>query len=110
MKNLKKQSTSLTKQTNKIYSKIRTSSTRPSYHPLQRPKLIPLLKKKKKSQTLQGTIDYKNIFLLKKYISAEGKILPRRITKLNAKKQRSIALAIKNARMVGLLPFVRLTP
>lgn len=52
------------------------------------------------------TIDYKNVLLLRKFISSEGKILPRRITGLSAKQQRYIAKAIKNARMVGLLPFI----
>ena len=54
----------------------------------------------------QGTIDYKNIALLRKYISAEGKILSRRLTRLTAKQQRHIATAIKTARIVGLLPFI----
>jgi small subunit ribosomal protein S18 len=56
----------------------------------------------------QGTVDYKNVTLLRKYISTEGKILPSRITGLTAKQQRAIAKAIKNARMVGLLPFINL--
>nr|YP_009367873.1 ribosomal protein S18 [Hazenia capsulata]ARK14878.1 ribosomal protein S18 [Hazenia capsulata] len=54
----------------------------------------------------QGTIDYKNVALLRKYISAEGKILSRRLTRLTAKQQRHIAVAIKTARIVGLLPFI----
>ena len=53
-----------------------------------------------------GIIDYKNVELLYKFISAEGKILPRRISGLSSKQQRYITKAIKNARMVGLLPFV----
>lgn len=52
------------------------------------------------------TIDYKNIILLRQFISAEGKILPRRITNLTAKEQRWITKAIKQARVMGLLPFV----
>ena len=47
-------------------------------------------------------INYKNIFLLRKYISIEGKILPRRLTNLSAKKQREISKAIKNARIVSV--------
>jgi small subunit ribosomal protein S18 len=65
--------------------------------------------KSKKNFPLQsrpGTIDYKNVVLLRKFISADGKILPRRVSRLNAKQQRYIANAIKNARMVGLLPFI----
>ncbi len=55
---------------------------------------------------VQGTIDYKNLPLLKQFISAEGKILPRRLTGLNAKQQRKMATAIKTARVTGLLPFI----
>nr|AYD72537.1 30S ribosomal protein S18 [Halicoryne sp. HV04044] len=54
------------------------------------------------------TIDYKNLILLRRFISSEGKILPKKVTGLNAKTQRSMAKAIKNARMIGLLPFVPL--
>ncbi len=54
------------------------------------------------------SIDYKNTKLLVKFISPQGKILPRRATRLAAKEQRSMAIAIKRARMSGLLPFVNL--
>ncbi len=56
---------------------------------------------------VQRTIDYKNIVLLRKFITVEGKILPRRISGLTAKQQRNMAKAIKNARMIGLLPFIK---
>ena len=52
------------------------------------------------------TIDYKNVVLLRKCITAQGKILPRRLSGLTAKQQRSMSKAIKNARMIGLLPFI----
>nr|UXE30942.1 ribosomal protein S18 [Ostreobium quekettii] len=52
-------------------------------------------------------INYKNIFLLRKYISIEGKILPRRLTNLSSKQQRKMSRAIKIARIMGLLPFTR---
>ena len=52
-------------------------------------------------------INYKNIFLLRKYISIEGKILPSRLTNLSSKQQRHMAKAIKNARIMGFLPFAR---
>lgn len=54
----------------------------------------------------RGTIDYKNVVLLRKLITAEGKILPRRINKLTAKQQRYTSKAIKSARIMGLLPFI----
>ena len=56
----------------------------------------------------RSTIDYKNTKLLIKFISPQGKILPRRATGLTAKQQRVMARAIKRARMSGLLPFVNL--
>lgn len=51
-------------------------------------------------------VDYKNIKLLERFISERGKILPRRITAVSAKKQRELARAIKRARVLALLPFV----
>ena len=48
-------------------------------------------------------IDYKNIKLLKKYISENGKILPSRITNVSQKKQRELSLSIKRARNLGLI-------
>ena len=51
-------------------------------------------------------IDYKDTELLKKYISPNGKITPRRITGTCAKHQRMLAVAIKRARQMALLPYV----
>ena len=51
-------------------------------------------------------IDYKDIELLKRFISERGKILPRRVTGKGEKNQRKITVAIKRARIMGLLPFV----
>ena len=48
-------------------------------------------------------VDYKNIKLLKKYISENGKILPSRITNVSQKKQRELSLSIKRARNLALL-------
>ena len=50
--------------------------------------------------------DYKDIELLNRFISDQGKILPRRVTGNCAKHQRSLAIAIKRAREVALLPYV----
>ena len=50
--------------------------------------------------------DYKNVELLDRFISDQGKILPRRVTGNCAKHQRSLAIAIKRAREVALLPYV----
>tara|TARA_B100000029_G_C17331015_1_gene871653 strand:- start:265 stop:531 length:267 start_codon:yes stop_codon:yes gene_type:complete len=49
------------------------------------------------------TIDYKNIKLLKKYITENGKILPSRITSISQKKQRELSLSIKRARNLALI-------
>lgn len=81
-----------------------------------RRKAIPVVILKKGQGTLWNntqpapryTIDYKNTKLLVKFISPQGKILPRRATGLTAKQQRNMATAIKQARMSGLLPFVNL--
>jgi small subunit ribosomal protein S18 len=51
-------------------------------------------------------IDYKEVDLLKKFISERGKILPRRVTGTSAKYQRKLTVAIKRARQMALLPFV----
>ena len=51
-------------------------------------------------------VDYKDVDLLKRFISERGKILPRRVTGTSAKNQRKVAKAIERARIMGLLPFV----
>ena len=56
-------------------------------------------------QNKAETIDYKDIATLKKYVTEKGKILPRRMTGVCAKHQRVLAVAIKRARLVDLLPF-----
>ena len=48
-------------------------------------------------------VDYKNIKLLRKYISENGKILPSRITNVSQKKQRELSLSIKRARNLALI-------
>jgi small subunit ribosomal protein S18 len=50
-------------------------------------------------------IDYKDDVVLRKFISSYGKIVPRRRSGVCAKHQRKLALAIKRARIIGLLPF-----
>ena len=51
-------------------------------------------------------IDYKDADTLRRFVTERGKILPRRITGSCAKHQRALALAIKRARTIALLPFV----
>ncbi|WP_211310028.1 30S ribosomal protein S18 [Psychrobacillus insolitus] len=50
-------------------------------------------------------IDYKDVDLLKKFVSERGKILPRRVTGTSAKYQRKLTRAIKVSRIMALLPF-----
>ncbi|CDZ78244.1 30S ribosomal protein S18 [Legionella massiliensis] len=50
-------------------------------------------------------IDYKDINLLKNYITETGKIVPSRITGTQTRFQRQLAKAIKHARFLGLLPY-----
>ena len=65
-------------------------------------------KRKKCPFTAAGVkeIDYKDVEVLKRFITDRGKILPRRITGVSAWHQRQLAKAIKRARMIALLPFV----
>jgi small subunit ribosomal protein S18 len=50
-------------------------------------------------------IDYKDITMLKNYVTESGKIVPSRITGTSAKYQRQLATAIKRARFLALLPY-----
>jgi small subunit ribosomal protein S18 len=52
-------------------------------------------------------IDWKDTKTLSRYISERGKIMPSRITAVSPKKQRELARAIKRARFMALLPYVR---
>jgi small subunit ribosomal protein S18 len=57
--------------------------------------------------TVEGIehIDYKDLNLLKQYISESGKIVPSRVTGTSAKYQRQLAQAVKRARFLALLPY-----
>ncbi len=50
-------------------------------------------------------IDYKDPQTLKYFITERGKIVPRRVSGLTAKRQRELTIAIKRARVIALLPF-----
>jgi small subunit ribosomal protein S18 len=69
----------------------------------------PVRKPKKKvcvfCKDKDATIDYKDTGLLRKYISDRGKIRARRVTGNCSQHQRDIAVAVKNAREVALLPY-----
>ena len=55
-------------------------------------------------------VDYKDVALLRKFMSDRGKIRSRRITGLSARRQREVAVAIKNAREMALLPYISTKP
>ena len=62
----------------------------------------------KKTCPLEGeNIDYKNVDLLKKYITKFGKIVPRYYSNVSLKNQKKLAKAIKRSRMMALIPFVK---
>ncbi|WP_026926102.1 30S ribosomal protein S18 [Granulicoccus phenolivorans] len=67
--------------------------------PMKPKKAVPV------KSTRVANIDYKDINTLRKFISERGKIRARRVTGLSVQDQRKIALAIKNAREVALLPY-----
>jgi small subunit ribosomal protein S18 len=52
-------------------------------------------------------IDYKDVQTLKKYITTRGRILPTEKTGVSAKCQRKLAVSIKRARYIGLIPYVQ---
>lgn len=58
------------------------------------------------SQNLKN-IDYKEIDLLRRFVSSQAKIIDPRHTGICAKHQRKLALAIKRARFMALLPYIR---
>lgn len=67
--------------------------------------------KRKKSCPFSGpnalAIDWKDVKMLGKFLSERGKMTPSRITNVSMKKQRELAKAIKRARFMALLPYVR---
>ncbi len=67
-----------------------------------------MLSQKQKTSTINfdQKIDYKDIELLKLFITEQGKIIPRRAIGVTVQQQRKITKAIKRARILSLLPFV----
>nr|YP_009691122.1 ribosomal protein S18 [Tectaria panamensis]QEG57902.1 ribosomal protein S18 [Tectaria panamensis] len=63
------------------------------------------LRKRFPSIRSDETIDYKNTSLLRRFVSEQGKILSRRVNRLTSKQQRSVAIGVKRARILALLPF-----
>lgn len=67
--------------------------------------------KRKKTCPFSGpnaqAIDWKDVRTLNRYVSERGKMVPSRITAVSNKKQRELAKAIKRARFMALMPYVR---
>ncbi|BBY19282.1 30S ribosomal protein S18 [Mycolicibacterium litorale] len=76
--------------------------------PKRRTPLKEPVRQKRNPLTARGvtTIDYKDTALLRTFISERGKIRSRRVTGLTPQQQRQVAVAIRNAREMALLPFV----
>lgn len=71
----------------------------PQRKPVNKKKLMPV------KTTRVASIDYKDINTLKRFVSERGKIRARRVTGLSVQDQRKVAMAVKNAREVALLPY-----
>ncbi len=80
-------------------STMRRPSGGPRGRGPRRKKRCPLLEEK------VDYIDYKDVKLLKQYLSDNQKILPRRLTGVSTTMQRRLATAIKRAKQIALLPY-----
>ena len=69
------------------------------------PPVKPFKKKPNPLKAAKSEIDYKDVALLRKFISDRGKIRSRRITGVTVQEQRELSKAIKNAREMALLPY-----
>ncbi|MBP9751452.1 MAG: 30S ribosomal protein S18 [Candidatus Moranbacteria bacterium] len=52
------------------------------------------------------TLDYKDAYFLRRFLNSQGKLYPPKRYGLSAKEQRTLALAVKRARYMGLIPYV----
>lgn len=64
------------------------------------------MKTKRVRRVIDDYIDYKDPKKLNKFITDQGKIIPRRITGLSAKQHRELVRAIKRARQIAVLPYI----
>lgn len=71
----------------------------PQRKPVNKKKIVPVKAVK------IADVDYKDTALLRRFISERGKIRARRVTGLSVQDQRKVAIAIKNAREMALLPY-----
>jgi len=75
----------------------------PQRKPLNKRKIAPV------KAVRVANVDYKDTALLRKFISERGKIRARRVTGLSVQDQRKVAIAVKNARELALLPYTTTT-
>ena len=75
----------------------------PQRKPLNKRKIVPV------KAVRVANVDYKDTALLRKFISERGKIRARRVTGLSVQDQRKVAIAVKNARDLALLPYTTTT-
>ena len=64
------------------------------------------MKTKRIKRVIEDYIDYKDSKKLQKFITDQGKIIPRRITGLSAKQHRELVQAIKRARQIAIMPYI----
>lgn len=64
------------------------------------------MKSKRTKRVINEYIDYKDAKQLQKFVTDQGKIIPRRITGLTAKQHRDLVTAIKRARHIAVMPFI----
>ena len=64
------------------------------------------MKTKRVKRVINEYIDYKDVKKLKKFISDQGKIIPRRVTGLSSKQHRELVRAVKRARQIAIMPFI----
>tara|TARA_B100001167_G_scaffold146214_1_gene94159 strand:- start:305 stop:577 length:273 start_codon:yes stop_codon:yes gene_type:complete len=87
---------------NRRFNKKQKSSSHSKLSLFQKPDMK-LLRACPLSGKNAPTVDYKNIKLLKKYISESGRILPSRVTSVSLNKQKQLSKSIKRARLLALL-------
>jgi small subunit ribosomal protein S18 len=73
----------------------------------RRPELNPKKKRIVHKFREEDVVDYKDVALLRKFMSDRGKIRSRRVTGLSPKRQKEVAMAIKNAREMAMLPYTQ---
>jgi small subunit ribosomal protein S18 len=64
------------------------------------------MKTKRVKRVIEDYIDYKDAKKLQKFVTDQGKIIPRRITGLSAKQHRELVKAIKRARQIAIMPYI----